>query len=728
MKRLLLLLLPAAFLACASSFAMAAVDNPPPLEPTSEQGKTATLVANLMTRYHYHAVPLDDAMSQKIFAEYLDSLDSQRMYFTQQDIEAFGKWQEKLDDAIWDGDLTAAFVMFNRYRTIMAGEIAYARSLLAKGFDFSKEESFQLDRSKASWATDRDSLHDVWRKRVKNDWLRLELAGKEAKDIRELLDDRYAGYLKRVSQLKSADVFQIFMNAYATSTDPHTSYMGPRAAENFDIAMKLSLEGIGAVLEMRNDYTQIRKLVAGGPASKSGEIQPGDRIIGVAQGKDGLMQDVVGWRLDDVVDKIRGEKGTVVRLEILPAGVGLDGAHKTINLVRDKISIVDQAASKSIIEVPGDNKTYKVGVIDLPSFYQDFAARAHGKEDFRSASRDVAGLIAELKKEGVDALIMDLRGNGGGSLPEAVRMTGLFIDTGPVVQVRNWRGRIDSQSDSDAGMTWDGPFAVLVNRGSASASEIFAAAIQDYGRGLVIGSDTFGKGTVQNLVNLNSVVRDDSSGHGELKMTIAQFFRVDGGSTQLKGVTPDIVFPSAIDKDDFGESSYKSALAWTSVPAAHFEPDANATALLPMLREKHASRVAIDPEWQLRLAQFALADKMRKDTRVSLNLDARKAKREQYKHKREALLEKYRGTTGEAPASSSSTAAAESASTIIMDDGLQANERSLKKDLARESANEDREDVQLTETARILVDEVRAIAAKPELAAVLLPQKTQAVD
>ena len=702
------------------------------LKPTSSEAGSGTLVANLMTRYHYQAEPLDDAMSKKIMAAYLDSLDSQRMFFTQKDIDGFEKSRESLDDAIWDGDLDVPFQIFNRYRERMAGRIAYARDLLKKGFDFSKNESYRLDRSKAEWPGDDKALDELWRKRVKNDWLRLSLAGKKDADIRELLNKRYEGYLKRIQQVEGRDVFQTFMNAYAESTDPHTSYLGPRAAENFDIAMKLSLEGIGAVLEMRDDYTQVREVVPGGPAAESGQIHPGDRIVGVAQGKDGTMQDVIGWRLDDVVDKIRGKKGTTVRLEILPAETGLDGVHKTVKMVRKKVYIVEQAAKKSIIKIDDGGVTRRIGVIDLPSFYQDFAAQHQGDSNYRSASRDVAKLIGELKKDKVDGIIMDLRNNGGGSLEEATKMTGLFIDKGPVVQVRDWRGKISDERDDDPGMAWEGPLAVLVNRGSASASEIFTAAIQDYGRGLVIGSDTFGKGTVQNLVNLDNVAHNDKASYGELKMTIAQFFRINGGSTQLRGVTPDIQFPTGIDKSDFGESSYKNALKWTSISPAHYKPEADAKALLSRLKHEHEARIANDPAWQLEVAELNLSKQMRDRNEVSLNLAERRKERDDYDARRKALVAKYHGEQG--PAHSASTAgsanlanAATSAS-LKPDDGLQADERSLKSELASEKAAEARKDVQLNEAANILADEVDAIQTQPRLATVVLPHEANAVD
>jgi len=460
-------------------------------------------------------------------------LDGDKVFFTQADMDKFAPLKSKFDDAIWNSDLSAPFAIFNLYLQRAVQRMSYARELLKNGFDLSRDESYEVDRKDAAWPKDEAAAQDLWRKRTKNDWLRLKLAGKDDADIRKTLDKRYSGYIDRIRQINSADAFQTFMNAYAESTDPHTDYLGPEAAANFDIAMSLSLQGIGAQLQSRDDYTMIVKLIPGGPAMKSHKFKPGDRIVAVGQGDKGAMVDVVGWRIDDVTALIRGKKGTVVRLEVLPADVGPDGKHELITLVRDKINLEDAAASKKVIEIKDGAVTRKIGVIDLPSFYSDFGARSAGDKDYRSTTRDVAKLIAELKQEGVQGIVVDLRNNGGGSLAEADSMTGLFIDKGPVVQVRGSHGEVQVQGDDDAGMAWSGPLAVLVNRGTASASEIFSAAIQDYHRGLVIGEPTFGKGTVQTLVDLDKFASGDSEKPqlGELKMTIQEFFRINGGST-----------------------------------------------------------------------------------------------------------------------------------------------------------------------------------------------------
>ena len=514
----------------------------PELKPTAAQGQAAILAARLLTRFQYEALPLDDAMSAKIFDAYFKALDGSKLFFTQADANQFAPDRSKLDDAIWNGDMSAPFAIFNLYEKRAGERTAYALALLKKGFNLDGDGTYTFDRDKAPWAADTAALNALWKGRVENDWIRLKLAGKDDAEIRKTLSRRYENYLDRVHQLDSEDVFQTFMNAYATAIDPHTNYFGPRASQNFDITMKLSLEGIGAVLQEHDEYTVIREIVPGGPAAKSGKLEVGDKIVGVGQGDCGAIVDTVGWRIDDVVAKIRGHKGTTVRIEFLPAEGGPDAKPQLVTLVRKKVTIAEQAAKKKIVDVKESGRTVKIGIIDLPSFYEDFDARRRGDADYKSASRDVAKLLDELKQAKVSAVVVDLRDNGGGSLSEAVNLTGLFTGNGPVVQVRDNRSQVEEQ-DSSEKMLWTGPMAVLVNRGSASASEIFTAAIQDYGRGLVIGEQTFGKGTVQNLTSLDQLAMNTKPTFGELKMTIAEFFRVDGDSTQLHGVTPDILFP-----------------------------------------------------------------------------------------------------------------------------------------------------------------------------------------
>ena len=512
-----------------------------PLKPTAAEAQASQLSARFLTRFHYQAQPLDDAMSAKIYKAYFDALDSEKVFFTQEDMDKFAPLKTQFDDAIWNQDLTGPFSVFNLYITRAVDRMNYARGLLKKGFDFSGNESFNFDRKKAAIPKNQAELDDVWRKRTMNDWLRLKLAGKSDDDIRKTLDKRYTTYISRVRQLDDEDATQAFMTAYANSTDPHTDYLGPRAADAFDIAMRLSLEGIGAVLQARDDYTTIRELVPGGPASKSGKMKAGDRIVAIGQGETGPMVDVVGWRQDDVVKLIRGKKDTTVRIEILPADAGVDGKHDVVTLVRKKVTMEEQAAKSKVIDVKDGDVTRKIGVIELPTFYQDFGARRNGDANFKSATRDVSKLLTELKAQKVEGVIMDLRNNGGGSLNEATELTGLFIDTGPVVQVRDARGQVDAQGDDAPGMAWDGPMAVLVNRGSASASEIFAAAIQDYGRGLIIGEPTFGKGTVQSIMPIKEAISRVTSfawpDLGALKLTIQQFYQANAESVfNLQGL------------------------------------------------------------------------------------------------------------------------------------------------------------------------------------------------
>ncbi|KRF01887.1 peptidase S41 [Frateuria sp. Soil773] len=686
-----------------------------PLKPDAVQADAAQLSARFLTRFHYDAKPLDDAMSERIYKAYFDQLDGEKVFFTQADMAKFEPLKTKLDDAIWNKDLSAPFSVFNLYVQRAVERMSYARELLKKGFDFDKDESYDYNRKKADWPKDQAELDDLWRKRTKNDWLRLKLAGKNDDEIRKTLDKRYAGYIERVRQLDGEDAFQTFMNAYAETTDPHTDYLGPRMAENFDISMKLSLEGIGAVLQARDEYTQIREVVPAGPAAKSGKIHVGDRIVAIGQGTDGPMTDVIGWRLDDVVNKIRGKKDTTVRLEILPADVGLDGKHEVVTLVRKKVSIEEQAAKKKVIEIKDGDVSRKIGVIDLPTFYSDFGARREGDKNFKSATRDVAKLLGELKADGVQGVVVDLRNNGGGSLAEANELTGLFIDTGPVVQVRDARGQVEAQGDDEQGMAWSGPLAVLVNRGSASASEIFAAAIQDHGRGLIVGEPTFGKGTVQNLVDLDRFAQGDGEKPqlGELKMTIAEFFRINGGSTQLKGVTPDIQFPKNGDEKDFGESTYDNALPWTQIAPADYKPVADLKAYLPQLQEKHDARVAKSPAWKLMLDELAQYRKMRDMTSISLNFAKREAERKQ----QDALQASFRARHKAIDGTDGSLASDESG----LDDGLNPNERSLKSELKQEKEAKKARDPQLQETAHILFDAIGLIKADPKLAAEVLP-------
>lgn len=692
-------------LALATTTQAATLESAPPLlSPLPQQSQAAHTSARFLTRYHYKVMPLDDAMSEQIFNRYLKAIDPEKLFFVQADIDHFSNARTKLDDAIFSEDLRVPFAIYNLYERRVVERLTYAREILKNGFDFNQKESYHYARDKETWANSEDEIRDLWRKRVKNDWLLLKLAGKKDQAIRDTLGKRYDKSLSRTYKNKSEDVFQIFMDAYAMSIEPHTSYLGPRASEGFDIAMKLSLEGIGAVLVERDEYTTIRELVAGGPASLSGKLKVGDRIVGVGQGDNSVPIDVVGWRIDDTVDLIRGAKGTVVLLEILPADASIDGKHKLITLVRDKINLEQQAVKKSIIQIKNGDVVHQVGVISLPAFYQDFAARSKGDQDFRSATRDVSRLLEELKKDKVESILIDLRNNGGGSLNEAIEMTGLFIDKGPVVQQRSSDGDVSVENDPNDGLVWNGPLGVLINRGSASASEIFAAAIQDYGRGLIIGEPSFGKGTVQTIVNLDQLTHNDNQKFGELKMTVAQFFRINGGTTQLRGVTPDISFPSISDTENYGESSYDNALPWLQIKAADYEPIGNLTEFLPALQVRHESRVAKNKDFQYLLEDIAELKSRRKTNLISLNLAERRKERDM-REDREKSREK-----------NSDTHTAGMNHEAVRDDGLQANERSLSAELAAEKSQKNAKDVLLEEAVHILSDEVDLIKTSSKFA------------
>jgi carboxyl-terminal processing protease len=557
-------------------------------------------------------------------------------------------------------------------------------------------------------------LNELWRKRVKNDWLRLKLAGKDDKSIVETLDKRYDISLSGMSKLKSEDVFQNFMNAYAMALDPHTNYLGARASEEFDIAMKLSLVGIGAVLHIRDENTTIREILAGGPAALSGKLKAGDRIVGVGQGENGPMTDVMGWRIDDTVALIRGDEDTVVLLDVLPAEAGADGKHKLISLVRKKISLDKQAAKKSIMEVNDGHATRHIGVITLPGFYQDFVARNRGDKDYKSAARDVSRLLDELKKDKVDGVLVDLRNNGGGSLSEAIELTGLFIDKGPVVQQRTSEGNVSVESDTHAGLAWDGPMGVLINRASASASEIFAAAIQDYGRGIVIGEPSFGKGTVQTVISLDRLAKSDKPVLGELKMTVAQFFRINGGTTQLRGVTPDINLPTMTDAEEFGESSFDNSLPWTQIKAADYTPAGNLRGVVPMLIASHNKRVNQDQDFKYMREDIAELNTLRQKNLISLN-EADRRKERKAQEAREKSREQNNGEN------KSGNASAKAASHALQDDGMLSSERKLSADLAIENASKNTKDILLNEAVHILSDEVGLLKADPRLAVSSLP-------
>ncbi|MGB1423303.1 MAG: carboxy terminal-processing peptidase [Pseudomonadales bacterium] len=596
-----------------------------PLEPIAEHGATTRNMLRALRERHYVSKDLDDQSSELILSEYLTDLDPSKSYLIAEDIDDFQRYRLTLDNAILSGDLQPAFMIFNRYQKRVLDRLDWVVGQLEaglSGFDFTSNETLALDRSEAPWAISLAELDALWLKRIKNDVLNLKLTDKPLEDIEPLLLKRYKNRLNRASQTRSDDVFQLFVNALAKTYDPHTQYFSPTTAENFNINMSLSLEGIGAVLAIEDEYTKVVSLVPAGPADKSKGLKPNDRITSVGQGTEGEMVDVIGWRLDDVVKLIRGKKDTVVRLEVLPAAAMDNFSTKTIPIVRNKVELEEQSAQSEILSVERYGQAHRIGVIDIPTFYIDFEALQAGDANYRSTTRDVKRLLAELKAEQVDAIVIDLRDNGGGSLQEAKTLTGLFIDRGPTVQIRSKSDRVDVLTDRDYRTEYQGPLGVIVNRLSASASEIFAGAIQDYGRGLVIGTQTFGKGTVQTLQPLL---------RGQLKMTQAKFYRISGESTQHRGIVPDIQYPEDYDPETIGESTLDRPLIWDKITPAFYRPKADIQQLVPELLKLHSDRLRSDPEFQYIEAAFSYRKSRRDITEISLNESTRRAEQSEAK-------------------------------------------------------------------------------------------------
>ncbi|PBS11295.1 tail-specific protease [Lysobacteraceae bacterium NML93-0792] len=691
-----------------------------PAAPSADQVTASKLVYGLLSdsRYAYRPRTMDATMSSEIFDGYFENLDAGKLFFTRQDVSRFEPLRSRMGAAVRNGEIAPALEIFALYKTRVAERTQYARDLLGQDiFDFSGNDRWEYDRKDAEWASDPAELDALWRQSVRNDWLRLQLAGKTPEDIRKTLDRRYLNMGNTVASLNEEDAFSSFLNAYTGAIDPHTDYFNPRAARLFNQNMSLSLEGIGAQLQKQDDVVVIREVIAGGPAALSNRFKPGDRIVGVGQGTSGPMEDVVGWRIDDVVEKIKGPKDTQVRLDVVPAEATLDSEPVRITLTRARVRLEEQAAKAQTLTLPADEaggREKQIGVIKLPAFYQDFEGRRSRNGEYASATRDVARLLEEFKAKNVDGVVLDLRNNGGGSLNEAVELTGLFIDQGPVVQVRESGGRVGVQGDRDPGVAWDGPLAVLINRGSASASEIVAGAIQDYGRGLIIGETTFGKGTVQNLVDLDRWPANETQRYGQVKLTIAQFFLPGGSSTQNKGVEPDIHFPVTVDATEFGESTYDNALPWTRIAAVPHTQYGDFSPLLPKLEASHEARVATDKEfvwWAEDIAEFRAE---REKKYVSLNEAERRAERDRQAERRQARQEERRALGLELdPLADDSS-----------DDGLQASERAIAQQNRLEKAAEDRPDPLLRESAAILADAVRLLNADRQLSATVLPVST----
>jgi carboxyl-terminal processing protease len=659
------------------------------LQPQPRQEKTTQVINKVLERFHYRKVNLDDAFADRIMAAYFKSLDANRSFFTQAEVDRFDREARQLDDELKRGKVDLGFEVFRLYRQRVDERTAFALALLDKGFNFDQDEHYRFDRAKAPWARSQAELDEIWRQRVKNDWLALKLAKKNDAEIRKVLRERYDGLAKRVRQFDSDDIYQTFINAYIETLEPHTSYMSPSTAENFDISMRLSLEGIGAVLKGEADYTEVQRTIPGGPARQSGLIHAGDRIVGVAQGQEGPMEDVVGWRLQDVVDKIRGPKDSVVRLQILPKSAGPDGPTREVTLVRNEIKLEDQAAKAYVVDDLPNAPGLRVGILEVPGFYRDFRAEADGDKNFRSTTRDVQNLIDDLKRQGVDGILVDLRGNGGGSLTEATDLTGLFIDQGPVVQVKDSFGKVDVEKDPAPGAAYTGPLAVLVDRNSASASEIFAAAMQDYGRAIVIGEPTFGKGTVQTLIDLNRYVSGNGEDLGRLRLTMAEFYRISGGSTQLRGVEPDILFPTAPQGAEHGERSLENALPWNSILPAKY--DRAKLGDLSEYREASRKRINADEGFRMLTARERLLRELDEEDTVSL----KEADRRIQADRREKILKQQRDAFLRAQGVTPLDEEAED----VDEEALDAQQKIVDK-------------IQMREAASILADAMRADAQR----------------
>ena len=598
---------------------------PGALAPTARERMIARQVGSLLEEAHYSKLKIDDSLSPRVMDKFIDGLDGQRSYFLASDIAEFESHRLRFDDMIRTGDIEPAYLIFARYQQRNRERVQHALALLDREPDFALNESFEFDRESAPWAKDSAELDELWRKRVKNDAISLLLTNKSWAEARDVLRTRYERVLKRADQVKPEEVFELFLNAYARTFDPHSSYFSPRNSEEYKIQMSLNYEGIGASLQLVDEYVTIMNLIEGGPAAAAGTLKINDRITAVGQGRDGSMTDVVGWRIDDVVQLIRGKGGTPVRLQILPAGAAPGSPEKTVEFIRGKVTLEAQAAKKELKTFRRGEREHKVGVINVPGFYSDYDAQRAGDKDYRSTTRDVRKLIDELKKEGVDSIVMDLRGNGGGFLPEAQSLTGLFIDRGPVVQVQFSGGDKEVLDDDQSGVAYEGPLVVLIDRFSASASEIFAGAIQDYGRGVVVGQRSFGKGTVQNLVPLSRWSARPVN--GQLTVTIGKFYRVTGESTQHRGVEPDVTLASPISLADIGESSLDDALPWDRIQAAGFGQPGQLTPSIAKLVTEENARQRRDPDYRWWLADIAAVEKLRSQKSLSLNIETRKADR-----------------------------------------------------------------------------------------------------
>ena len=599
------------------------------IEPKNYYPLENQLITTMLSRYHFKHFKLDDSLSSMIFDKYLENLDNSKVYFYSSDIARLEKERYSFDDYLLEGNIQPFFDIFNLYKERLFERMDYVDTILVHGFDFSINDSLEINRENSKWATSAEEMNRLWSERIKNDALNLYLNGKNETEIVSNLTKRYDNFTRALTQYNTEDVFQLAMDTYTTSIDPHTDYFSPITSENFKIDMSLSLEGIGARLMTEDGYTKVVEIIPGGPAFKSKLINVDDRIIGVAQGDDGEFEDVVGWRITDVVQLIRGPKDTKVRLQILRATDGVLAKPVEIDLIRDKVKLEEQAAKSKVIEINNNGIPYHIGIITIPKFYTDFEGTQNGDTDSKSTVVDVKRLLEDFNQQKVDGVVIDLRNNGGGALSEAIAVTGLFINSGPVVQVKDSHEKVEVKADLDPSLVYSGPLAVLVNRYSASASEIFAAAIQDYGRGIIIGEQTYGKGTVQDLFDLNRMARNPTNKFGQLKYTIAKYYRINGGSTQRLGVIPDITFPSYTDPQEFGESSQISALPWDKIDPADYNLVNNLSEIIPILLSSSENRRNNDPEFQYLKEDIQEYKESKNQKYLSLNEEIRKQKKEE---------------------------------------------------------------------------------------------------
>ncbi len=661
------------------------------IDYSDAQRKTITEMIEQLENRHYAKLTYNDTLSSQHLDNYINSLDGAKMFFTAADVESFQKYRTRLDNDAKKGNLDAGYAIFALFQERLEHRLENLIENLPaeiEAMDFTREESYPLDIDDRVWAADSEVLDERWRKTIKNQVLSLKLADKADDEIAPTLVKRYTNQLKRVKQYNSQDVFQIYANALTELYDPHSNYFSPRRSENFNINMSLSLEGIGAVLQLEDEYTKVARLVAKGPADKQGELRPADKIIAVGQGTEGEMEDVIGWRLDEVVELIRGPKDSTVRLEVIPAKSKSADSRKIITIVRNKVKLEEQSAQKEILEIPADGKTMKVGVIDIPAFYIDFEAMRRGDKEYKSTTRDVKKLLDELVEDGVDGIVIDLRNNGGGSLQEANELTGLFIEYGPTVQIRHSSRRVWRDGKRLRTSYYEGPLVVLINRLSASASEIFAGAIQDYDRGLIVGDQSFGKGTVQTLVPLTE---------GQLKITESKFYRISGDSTQHRGVVPDIAFPTIYDTEEIGESALDHALNWDQINPVRHRRYQDLTTILPKITDLYKSRSALNPDFIYLEEQVELAQEVRHIKELPLNKEQRIAEKEAREGKALSIENKLRAAKGEE---------------LLASWDEHENENDEESDADDSSTNseedgddeEEQPDVLLTEAGNVLID------------------------